>query len=336
MESATTPRQRKMYQALLDKAKKQSNSSTDSETSETTSPIQQQPPDSTKSESKPSAETTKSTKTAKTNKTTVETSQSTEPTQSTPVSTPAETKPSPQLEEEKAPPETLPEIKPPLFQAIGAIIATPFIQDELLKVTIDEHSYDLLWGRLRRKVHNLLKAELENNGSRPMLLKLYPHAQYRPSLEQPKPYFSLVAFNSECDATDESDRDFILRGIWQFIPKSSSPVISIYRNREVLGTIKKLSTPQQLSLLKPNHLPVVWDDAPVEPFKFEAQKDKNSKMKRYFVQVRASFRDGVYVVEEVLEKPTKKIPKFLKPFRKKKTKQKKSKTSQTTDSASTE
>ena len=59
-------------------------------------------------------------------------------------------------------------------------------------------------------------------------------------------------------------------------------------------------------------------------------------MKRYFVQVRATFRDGVYVVEEVLEKPTKKIPKFLKPFRKKKTKQKKSKTSQTTDSVSTE
>ncbi|MGB5969835.1 MAG: hypothetical protein WBG70_16090, partial [Spirulinaceae cyanobacterium] len=226
MESATTPRQRKMYQALLDKAKEQSPSSTDSEISETTSPIQQQPPNSTKPESEPSAETTK------TNETTVETSQSTET---------AETKLLPQLEEEKASPETLPEIKPPLFQAIGAIIATPFIQDELLKVTIDEHSYDLLWGRLRRKVHNLLKAELENNGSRPMLLKLYPHAQYRPSLEQPKPYFSLVAFNSECDATDESDRDFILRGIWQFIPKSSSPVISIYRNREVLSTIKKLS-----------------------------------------------------------------------------------------------
>ena len=70
-------------------------------------------------------------------------------------------------------------------------------------------------------------------------------------------------------------------------------------------------------MLKPNHIPVVWDDAPVEPFKFDPQKDKNSKMKRYFVQVRATFRDGVYVVEEVLEKPTKKIPKFLKPFRKK-------------------
>ena len=333
-----------MYQALLDKAKKQSNSSTDLSSSQTTSPIQQKALDSTKPESELSAETTKSTKTAKTTKTTVGTSQSTEPNQSTSASTPAqaqpeslptETKPSPQLEE-KAPPETLPEIKPPLFQAIGAIIATPFIQDELLKVTIDEHSYDLLWGRLRRKVHNLLKAELEDNGSRPMLLKLYPHAQYRPSLLQPKPYFSLVAFNSECDATDESDRDFILRGIWQFIPKSSSPVISIYRNQEVLGAIKKLSIQQQLSLLKPNHIPVVWDDAPVEPFKFDPQKDKNSKMKRYFVQVRATFRDGVYVVEEVLEKPTKKIPKFLKPFRKKDIKEKQSKTSKKTDSVSTQ
>ncbi|MGB5970185.1 MAG: hypothetical protein WBG70_17860, partial [Spirulinaceae cyanobacterium] len=223
MDSATTPRQRKMYQALLDKAKEQSSSSTDSEISETTSPVQQQPPNSTEPESE----------TTKTNETTVETSQSTET---------AETKSLLQLEEEKAPPEALPETKPPLFQAIGSIIATPFIQDELLRVTIDEHSYDLLWAeKFRRKVHNLLKAELENNGSRPMLLRLYPHAQYKPSLLRPKPYFSLVAFNSECDDFDESDRDFILRGIWQFIPKSSSPVISIYRNREVLSTIKKLS-----------------------------------------------------------------------------------------------
>ena len=40
-------------------------------------------------------------------------------------------------------------------------------------------------------------------------------------------------------------------------------------------------------------------------------------MPRYFVEVRASFKDGFYVVEEMLSEPTLKIPKFFKVSKKK-------------------
>ena len=35
-------------------------------------------------------------------------------------------------------------------------------------------------------------------------------------------------------------------------------------------------------------------------------------MPRYFVEVRAIFKDGLYVVEEMLREPTRKIPRFIK------------------------
>ncbi len=62
---------------------------------------------------------------------------------------------------------------------------------------------------------------------------------------------------------------------------------------------------------QPRHIPVVWD-APVEPFKFNPQLEKGEQMPRYFVEVRAIFKDGLYVVEEMLREPTRKLPKFIK------------------------
>ncbi len=86
---------------------------------------------------------------------------------------------------------------------------------------------------------------------------------------------------------------------------------------------------------------------PFEPFKFnpQAQKDSrtshdgekaesfgyypaktglasqppsvSSQMPRYFVEVRAIFKDGLYVVEEMLGEPTLDIPKFIKVPKKK-------------------
>ena len=45
---------------------------------------------------------------------------------------------------------------------------------------------------------------------------------------------------------------------------------------------------------------------------FNPQAKKGSQMLRYFVEVRAIFKDGLYVVEEMLREPTLKIPKFIK------------------------
>ena len=45
---------------------------------------------------------------------------------------------------------------------------------------------------------------------------------------------------------------------------------------------------------------------------FNPEAEKDLQMPRYFVEVRAIFKDGLYVVEEMLREPTRKLPKFIK------------------------
>ena len=78
-----------------------------------------------------------------------------------------------------------------------------------------------------------------------------------------------------------------------------------------MGYFKRLKKSRKFSFAKPHHIPVVWD-APIEPFKFNPQLEKGEQMPRYFVEVRAIFKDGLYVVEEMLREPTRNIPRFIK------------------------
>ena len=159
-----------------------------------------------------------------------------------------------------------------------------------------------------------------------MFLRVYPKANFDYKTQQTRIAFSLVNFSRDCEKINEQPPGFMLRGIWQYIPQSKTPVITIYRNHEQKKYFKTLGKPQQLAFAQLRHLPVVWD-APVEPFKFnpEAEKDARgvqapgdtpgdspSQMPRYFVEVRAIFKDGLFIVEEMLSEPTRKIPKFIK------------------------
>ncbi|MGB5714359.1 MAG: hypothetical protein WBM44_26035, partial [Waterburya sp.] len=186
-----------------------------------------------------------------------------------------------------------------------------------LKVTIDERSYDLLPVRgFQRRCHRSLKASLEKNRSKPIFLRVYPQATFDQSDAEPILSFSLVNFSLNADKLKNYPQGFILRGIWQYIPNSPSPVITIYRNRDQLGYFKRLNKSRKFSFAQPRHLPVVWD-ATVEPFKYNPTGEKSEQMPRYFVEVRAIFKDGLYVVEEMLGEPTRKIPKFIKVSKKK-------------------
>ena len=156
-------------------------------------------------------------------------------------------------------------------------------------------------------------------------------ATFDQSSAEPILSFSVVNFSLNCEKLNNYPKGFVLRGIWQYIPHCDSPVISIYRNRDQLPAFKRLNAKQQFHFAKPHHIPVVWD-APVEPFKYnpqaetgsrtshdgsEASPSVSSQMPRYFVEVRAVFKDGLYVVEEMLREPTRKIPKFIKVSKKK-------------------
>ena len=320
LNSATNERQRKMYQALLNKARSQERASTKSSAPGTTPSTAKKTPTKTP--------TTKAKKKATRQSATTEASPAI-PQSVTPVpeSTTQHTEeksslpPQTELESQSKEPEKQqqPDAEPTIFQALGTLIATPYIKDEHLKVAIDDGEYDLLYvPGFRRRAYNLLRAELENNGSSPMFLRLYPKAKFEPNSQQPRLFFSLVNFSRDCEKINDEPSGFVLRGIWQYISRSESPVISIYRNccPSQWKFFKKLNTHQQFYFTQPRHIPVVWD-APVEPFKFNPQVEKGSQMPRYFVEVRAIFQDGLYLVEEMLGEPTLDIPKFIKVSKKK-------------------
>ena len=340
LNSATSERQRKMYQALLDKARSQERSSTANKAPETTPSTEKKTQTTTKGQTK--TKTQKKTQTVKKNKKTTPQSATTEAstptkqstktvTESSPLSPTAET-PEPATSTTDQAPQTEPKSQSkkqkkqqrdpeaPIFQALGAVIATPYLKDDFIKIVIDGSEYNLLYAQgFRRHVYTRLKEDLEKNGSREMFFRLYPNVKYDYKSQQSKVSFSLVCFNLDCEKINEESLGFVLRGIWQDLAHYESPVISIYRNRESIDFFNKLNNQQQSSFARLRHIPVVWD-APVEPFKFNPQAEKDSQMPRYFVQVRAIFKDGLFLVEEMLSEPTLKIPKFIKLPKKKQSK----------------
>ena len=342
LKSATSERQRKMYQALLEKARKQERSSTNNQAAETTTPTEKTAQTTTKNPTKTQknqTKTQKKTKTVKKNQKVATQSATIEIT--TPTKQFSKTVTESKLTEDSSDlsPQTEPKSQSkkskkqprdpntPLFQALGAVIATPYLKDDFIKVVIDGSEYNLLSAQgFRRHVYTRLKEDLEKNGSREMFFRLYPNVKYDYKSQKSKVSFSLVCFNLDCEKINDEPIGFVLRGIWQYIPHYESPVISIYRNRESIDFFKKLNKQQQSSFAKPLHIPVVWS-APVEPFKYnpEAEKeargvqapgdtpgDSPSQMPRYFVEVRAILKDGLFVVEEMLSEPTRKTPKFIK------------------------
>ena len=210
------------------------------------------------------------------------------------------------------------------FSGVGIIKCTPYLEDEKLFVTIDEQQYELqkVVG-VRRKQIDLLKSSLEQNGSREMLLRVYPNIIHHSDGSPPYHLFRLVQFYLNEEQYSDFPEEFIFRGIWRVISYCSSPVITINRNINRLGVYKNLSSVAQKYFAKSQDFPVVWD-APVEPFKYDSQRRKSEQMPCYFVQVKATFKNGQYIVTEMLSEPTLEIPRFIQPPKKNRNSQNKS------------
>ncbi len=201
----------------------------------------------------------------------------------------------------------------PMFQALGKMVLTPYLKDDDLKIELNGLEYDLLYASdFTFTAHRKLRQELKNNGSRKMLLKLYPNTRFSNKSEPVKLSFIKGSFDKKYQTNRKYPEKFKLRGIWQYIPQSPTPVISIYRNIDQLGELKKLNEKQQSKFVRPHHIPVRWDDAPVAPFKYAPEVEKEAQMPRYFVEVRAIIFEGVYVVQEMLKEPTLDIPTHIK------------------------
>ena len=85
-----------------------------------------------------------------------------------------------------------------MFQALGKMVLTPYLKDNDLKIELDGLEYDLLYASdFTFTAHRKLRQELKNNGSRKMLLKLYPNTRFSNKSEPVKLSFILGSFDKK-------------------------------------------------------------------------------------------------------------------------------------------
>ena len=317
LNSATNERQRKMYQSLLDKARQNAALRESALNSEQAAKSKVDKVDSVtpassinqQKQSEPKEEQVLSSATAK------ERDRTNNVAQGDSGNPPADSKKIAQEQNKSKAGKQSKSNQSNIFQAVGLIRCTPRIEGDKLFVTIGDRDYELKKGSGRwRKQFDELKQEIEQHGSTEMLLRVYPQIIHDSKNQEIRYWFTLVrAYFDESQCFDNRE-DFIFRGIWNIVPYCPLPVISIHRNINTLGFYQRLSFKAKKAFIRPQDFPVVWS-ALIEPFQYNPELDPREQMPRYFVQVRAIFKDGQFEVVETLEKPTLKIPRYIKPLK---------------------
>lgn len=209
-----------------------------------------------------------------------------------------------------------------IFQAVGVITGdVNFTNDGQSTVTIGSYEYPLYYSKRQWDVLNALKKEIENTGNHNQRLVVYPKAIHFPRREQPhRIAFQLVGFDRgrKLDAVsgELEDLEFKLSGLWQFIPVCSTPCISVFRNfsDERLEFIKQAEPARKVKFMKASHIPLLWKDAPVRPFRFNPKVTKEEQGRAAFVTIKAKFLPGrdVFGFVALTALPQEAAPRFLK------------------------
>ncbi len=326
--TATNPKQKAMYEQLLAKLQPEQDSKNVPETSPA------QPPEPAAKKPKTIAVKPKSEPAEKQPKTVAPKPEG-EATEKTAKTVAPKAQPEPTEEQPKTAAETAekgsePE-KNPLFQAVG-IIKGDVIFDEndqaVIKIKDKEYRLYYIPTNRRRKVHDALKKEIEATGNTTQRLIVYPKIIHFPDKEKIHSVaFQLVGFiaqgdkgNAETIDSELKDFEFCLRGLWQFIPVCRTPCISVFKNfnKDRLDWVKQAEAEKKVKFMKASHVPLLWKDSPVKPFRFNPKLEKEQQGKTYFVEVKARFlpdRDVFGFVEQLSE-PSEEPPKFFKASKK--------------------
>ncbi|MBD2533797.1 hypothetical protein H6G97_31280 [Nostoc flagelliforme FACHB-838] len=203
------------------------------------------------------------------------------------------------------------------FQAVGVISGQiNFTEDKKLKIEIGRREYPIF---SKPKPFEALKIHLKKKNSNEVTLLVYPKVIHFPKPDQPhQMHFQLVAHQEAPSGLFEelNDGEFKLSGLWQFIPVCRTPCISIFKNFnfERLDFIKSAETSLKVKFMKASHLPIVWKDAIVPPFRFNPKVAKEDQAKRYFVQLKAKFNPekNIFIFNSLMGLPTEELPNFLK------------------------
>ncbi len=208
-----------------------------------------------------------------------------------------------------------------IFQAIGIIRGeVNFSDDAPATVTLNQKQYRLNYARNPLALSGL-KQEIEKTSEHTQRLIVYPKVTHFPKRDQPHQIsFQLVGFDLGRDTSGVSaaleDNQFKLAGLWQFIPVCRPPCLSVFRNFDpkLLKYIHQLDNPaKKVRTLKASHIPLLWKDSPVRPFRFNPKGEKDQGLPP-FVSIKAVFlphRDAFGFVE-LLAEPQEQAPRFLK------------------------
>lgn len=199
------------------------------------------------------------------------------------------------------------------FQGIGVvqgeIISRYKNNDNLFSIKVKGSDYKI---RTRGRVLKHIKEKYHLGGKWYFLV--YPHIIHFPDKEKlHKTEFSVVAID-KTNTFGLKENEFILRGIWQFIAPSKTPVISIYRNKQAFDA-SRFSKEALTKMTRATHVPILWKDSPAVPFRFNPKSPKDEQKSRYFCQIKAKFLPGrdVWGFQSLEAEPTLNIPKFHKP-----------------------
>ncbi|MDF5725704.1 MAG: hypothetical protein PUP91_35705 [Rhizonema sp. PD37] len=208
-----------------------------------------------------------------------------------------------------------------IFQAVGIITGiVTFNPEGKATVAIQGKDYPLYYSPNHRKAFDALRLQAKKNPDKVERLIVYPRVMHFPKREQHyQMSFQLLGFESphttEGISKELGDFEFRLCGLWQFIPVCQTPCISVFKNftGERLEYIKQAEPDKKVRFMKASHIPIIWRDAPVRPFRFNPKLDKEQQGHSLFVEVLARFlpQSDVFGFIRIIKEPGK-APKFLK------------------------
>ena len=208
-----------------------------------------------------------------------------------------------------------------IFQAVGVIPGiVKFDPEGKATVTFENKEYPLYYSPNHREAFEALRLQAKKNPDKLERLIVYPRLMHFPKREQTYAIsFQLLGFESphttEGITKELEDFEFRLCGLWQFIPVCQIPCISVFKNftGERLEYIKQAEPDRKVRFMKASHVPVLWRDAPVRPFRFNPKLDKEQQGQSTFVQVLTKFLPGGDVFGFIrMMGESGKAPKFLK------------------------
>ena len=208
------------------------------------------------------------------------------------------------------------------FQAIGIVSGFVDLNKEQPTVAINKKEFPLLCFPPHTQVIKFLEKEIEATNSQYQKLIVYPKVVHFPENVRQQVKFCLLGYvgSGKPEGTLITDRlrnnEFQLKGLWQFIPPCKVPCITIYRNatRELKNQLKEMSEIARHKSLKANHIPVLWRESSVKPFRYNRHLSKKEQGQPAFVQIRARFlpeRDVFGFIEEEAPPICDRIPRFL-------------------------